>query len=228
MSHHPGTALPSPRASWRRPLVRLAASLLTPALLVGSLLLGGCAACDAITGADEAKLDDSARMEYFETAALTYYDGGRYDLAQIQFTKVLEIEENNKKARRGLAKSLYMEVINSSLPREVSAHKLRTSQAIFEQIVGLDWTHAELGDRQFEVQTDLALVYAELADLYDRDIRDLKHTLRRDPNADDKLIEAGIRSDVEKRNALLYQAIPLFRTVLRKSKDNPYALAGLA
>ncbi len=180
-------------------------------------------------GPSEEEEDDAARLEYFETAAVTYYDGGRFDLAEVQFRKVLGLDASNKKAKRGLAKSLYMQATEGRLSRDQRATKLREAQNLLEEIVPLEWPNPDgPGSRRYEVQTDLAHVYADLADLYDRDVRDLRRQMKTDPNADESALMATTRTQVQKRNGLLGQAIPLYDTVLKASPDNPYALAGLA
>lgn len=76
--------------------------------------LGGCAqamgAMPALPGsaAAEEVEDDQARKAHFEEAAQTYYDGGRYEQAVMQWRKVLAIEPDRPKANWGLAKSLAM------------------------------------------------------------------------------------------------------------------------
>ncbi|MDF1701460.1 MAG: hypothetical protein P1V36_09925 [Planctomycetota bacterium] len=91
------------------------------------LLLLGCvflAACSSVPGTDQAEQaeDKVARAEYYETAAVTYYDGQRYDLAALQFRRVLGEEPNHKKAKRGLGKSLYMDAAgNAGLSRKERA-----------------------------------------------------------------------------------------------------------
>jgi len=203
-----------------------------PALLISLALsvLAGCASEPPNPfGPSEEEMDDAARQEYFETAAVTYYDGGRYDLAEVQFRKVLELDPKNKKAKRGLAKSLYMLATEGRLSRNQAATKLREAQALLEEVVPLDWPNPTgPGSRRYEVQTDLAHVYADLADLYDRDVRDLRHTVKTDPNADEPALMEKAHEEIQKRNALLHQAVPLYETVLQASPNNQYALAGLA
>lgn len=209
------------RIGWMLPV------LLTSMCLV---LLAGCASEPSNPfGPSEEEQDDAARQEYFETAAVTYYDGARYDLAEIQFRKVLAIDPSNKKAKRGLAKSLWMIASEGRISRDQRATKLREAQVLLEEVVPLEWPNPTgQGSRRYEVQTDLAHVYADLGDLYDRDVRDLRRAMKTDPNADERTLMAKSREQVQKRNELLGQAIPLYETVLKASPDNAYALAGLA
>ncbi|MDJ0521344.1 MAG: tetratricopeptide repeat protein [Planctomycetota bacterium] len=203
-----------------------------PALFACLLVapLSGCASDTPNPfGPSEEEQDDAARVEYFETAAVTYYDGGRYDLAEVQFRKVLALDPNNKKAKRGLAKALYMLAAEGRFSRDQRATKLRESQRLLEEVVPLEWPNPDgPGNRRYEVQTDLAHVYADLGDLYDRDVRDLRHAIRTNPNADEAGLMAKAREQVQKRNGLYGQAIPLYEAVLKASPNNQYALAGLA
>ena len=212
-----------------RTLHRLALAL----ALTAPVVLSGCQqCCDQLTGAADEKKDNMARADYFESAALTYYDGGQYAMSAMQWRKVLSVQPENKKAKRGLAKALYMESTTDRLARPQKAMALRESQSIFEELVKLPWTRVnakgETVDRKFEVQTDLGLVYAELGDLYDRDIRDLNAAIKTDPNADEKALQKSIQDETRRRNKLLNDAIPVFNRVLKASPRNPYALAGLA
>lgn len=198
--------------------------LMTGAILCTVLFAGfamgceGCLAC--VDEAQDQAEDNVARADYFESAAVTYYDGGRYDLAEGQFRKVLVIQPNNKKAKRGLAKSLYYQ---GGYP------KLAEAQQIFEEIVNLEWPNPHgPGSRRYEVQTDLALTYSDIADLFDRDRVQLENKLRNDPNADPAKTNDWIQKQVARRNEYLAKAIPLLRQVLVASPDNPYALATLA
>jgi len=206
--------------------------LVLVATLIASVGLSGCQACEQICGAGDEKKDNMARQDYFESAALTYYDGGRYDMAALQWRKVLAIVPDYKKAKRGLAKALYMEAGGPRGSRSEKARMLRESQALFEEVVKLPWTRQNMRggtvDRKFEVQTDLALVYAKLGDLYDRDIRDLNAAIKTDPNADEITLQKAITEETAKRDALLNRSIPVFHRVLKASPRNPYAMAGLA
>ena len=206
----------------------LHARVLVPCLILFGGLLAGCQG-DPFTGAQDKAEDQAARVEYFETAAVTYYDGGRYDLAEIQFRRVLEQDATNKKAKRGLAKSLYMQASTPQFNRQQKAVKLREAQRLLEEVLPLDWPNpAGGGSRRYEVKTDLALVYADLADLYDRDVRDLQHSLKNDATGTDSEYTGTIAVQVSKRDALLHKAIPLFKEVMAENKNNPYSMAGLA
>ena len=203
-----------------------------PALLtsLGLSVFAGCASEPPTPfGPSDDEMDDAARQEYFETAAVTYYDGGRYDLAEVQFRKVLELDPKNKKSKRALAKSLYMLANGGRFSRAQSAAKLREALTLLEEVVPLEWPNPNgPGSRRYEVQTDLAQVYSDLADLYDRDVRDLRQAVKTNPNADERALMASADEEIQKRNELLGKAIPLYETVLQASPDNPYALTGLA
>lgn len=208
------------------------ATVLVPSLVAGLLLsvplLTACQGDSLTPGADKEK-DRKARVDYYETAALTYYDGGRYDLAERQFRKVLAESPQDKRSKRGLAKSLYMAASADTLNRSQRAAKLREAQKLLEEIEPLDWPNpGGTGSRRYEVQTDLAMVYSDLADLYDRDVRDLRYAMKNDPTSKDQDYQGTIDVQLAKRNALLHKAMPLFRQVMRASPDNPYAMAGLA
>ena len=199
------------------------------ALAAAALLLVGCSSMPGTDAAEQQK-DSSARAEYYETAAVTYYDGARYDLAAMQFRRVLEERPTDKKAKRGLGKSLYMDAAgNQGLSRGERAARLREAQTMLEEVVPLEWPNPNgQGSRRYEVQTDLALVYLELADLYDRDVRDLRYRMDRDPTASTSELSGTVEVQVSKRNELLNKAIPLLHEVLAASPENPYALASLA
>ncbi len=211
----------------RRPLALSALLCLLP--LAGAYLTGCQSDVPNPFGPSEEAQDDAARLEYFQNAAITYYDGGRYDLAERQFRKVVAQDPDDKKAKRGLAKSLYMQAASGRLSRRQRLIKLLQAQELLEEIVDLEWPNPDgQGSRRYEVQTDLANVYADQADLFDRDIRDLQRMMKTDPNADERALMAKSRVQVQKRNDLLQKAIPLYDTVLQVSADNPYALTGLA
>lgn len=190
------------------------------ALLAGAVLCG-CQSEDIPLTRDyrDEEADDEARIEYFETAALTYYQGGRYDESVKQWNKVLEIEPNRKKAKWGNARSFM---------GRGDIQSLRYAEAYLKEIVNLDWTHPTLGDRGFEVKRDLANVYSLIADHYDRDVRKLEHQLSTDPNANARLVRDQLEIQQGKRDTYLRRAVPLYRQVLRESDGNPYAMAGLA
>jgi tetratricopeptide (TPR) repeat protein len=201
------------RLSWKVALVH-------GALVFGLGALGLLTGCEGIQEVQDQAEDDEARAGYFESAAVTYYDGGRYDLAEVQFRKVLVLEPDNKKAKRGLAKSLY---------QQGTAEKLTEAQVIFEEIVHYDWPNpGGTGNRRYEVQTDLALTYSDIADLYDRAAHNIGRRFKIDPDSDNPAMNATLRKQIEKRNEYLLKATPVFQRVLQASPDNPYALAGLA
>ena len=142
--------------------------------------LGALPGCIGLTELDQQiekgqeKEDDKARLAHFEDAAQTYYDGGKYAQAIVQWRRVLELEPDRPKANWGLAKSLAM---------TGSPANLREAEQIFLKIKDWDWTHPTLGDRRHEVLKDFAEVYVQLADYYDRDVRSLQEKLEQ-PNAD--------------------------------------------
>jgi tetratricopeptide (TPR) repeat protein len=167
--------------------------------------------------AEKAK-DATARADYYESAALTYYDGGKYESSAQMWTKVLGERPNDQKAKWGLAKSLQM---------IGTPENLRQAESILLDIVDLDWNHPELGDRRHEVQGTLALVYQDLADYYDRDVRTMEERMARDPASDTAETRQQVQTQIAKRNELLTKAVPLWEAGLAKRDDNPYALAGL-
>jgi tetratricopeptide (TPR) repeat protein len=77
------------------------------------------------------------------------------------------------------------------------------------------------------VLKDYAEVYSQLADYYDKDVRELKKQLEK-PNADVARIRQQIGQQEARRDELLRKAIPLYQQVLAASPDNPYAIGGLA
>ena len=79
----------------------------------------------------------------------------------------------------------------------------------------------------YEVESDLATTHMQLADLYDRDVRAIDASMRTNDGNDSREREQ-LQQQVQKRNELLYKAVPLWASVLRKNERNPYALAGLA
>ncbi len=207
----------SPRI--RFALARRFGASLAVAAAVGAAVLG-TTACASLTpdGPQNEPEDDNARKAHFEEAAQTYYDGGKYQQAVIQWRKVLAIEPERPKANWGLAKSLAM---------MGTVQSLRESEAIFVKIDGWDWNHPTLGDRRHEVLKDHAEVYLQLADYYDRDVTVLESQLD-DPGADVPSIRRHMQEQIAKRNELLSKAIPLYERVLELSPDNPHAIAGLA
>ena len=175
--------------------------------------------CDSLTPDGEDKADDEkAKKAYLEEAAQTYYEGGKYESAAAEWKKVLTIEPEYQKAKWGLAQSL---------AKIGTPASLRQSEQIFQDLVGQDFQHPTRGDIKFEVQKDFADVYLELADYYDRDIRALDEQMLT-PNADVKILSDRKQTQIAARRDLLAKAIPLYTAVLEKSKDNPYAIAGLA
>jgi tetratricopeptide (TPR) repeat protein len=213
------TGLPFPRAGFagRAGLALLAASALS---------LGACQALGMpVTSAAEEAKDEAAKAEFYETSALTYYDGGKYESAASMWEKVLAQKPEDQKAKWGLAKSLQMIGTQNSL---------RRAEAILLPILDLDWNHPEIGDRSHEVKGTLAMVYQDLADLYDRDVRMLQDRLRaieeeQNPGqqGDTGELRQQIQTQIAKRNELLVKAIPLWETSIKVRPDHPYALAGL-
>jgi Tfp pilus assembly protein PilF len=183
------------------------------------VLLGGCQSDNlGLPGQEEAK-DKETRLEYYETSALTYYDGGNYERAELMAEKWLKEAPGDKKARRVLARSK----LNQGTPQ-----KLREAEKILVELVNLDWTHPTRGNIRFEVQSDLAQVYTDLADLYDRDMRELEAELRRGTSADAARGEEQMARQRRARDDLLGRALPLWEQVLAANPNNPYAMAALA
>jgi tetratricopeptide (TPR) repeat protein len=199
---------PSPRSPGLRPLPRV--------LLAAGLALSGCTADGKVDTGVEQVEDDAARRTYYEEAAQTYYDGGNYRAAEEQWNKVLKIDPNDPKANWGLA---------MSLAKQGDPGSLRAAEKILVKILPWDWSHPTLGDRRHEVEKDLAQVYLELAEHYDRDVRVLQE-IRKEGN--DPEVQRKIQTQVAARDGLLRQSMPLFSQVLQRSPENPYALAGLA
>jgi tetratricopeptide (TPR) repeat protein len=200
-------------------------------LLLGAaaVLLAGCDSMPLTPDSprDKAK-DEAAKVEYYESAALTYYDGGKYETSVQMWDRVLALQPGNQKAKWGLAKALQMQGTLASLGR---ARNILAGEPKTPGIVDLDWNHPELGDRKFEVQATLATVYADLADYYDRDVRLGQATLAKMAEAtpaDIALAKQKIAEMTAKRDELLRKSVPLWRAVLQASPDNPYAVAGLA
>ena len=187
-------------------------------IAIGCLALALVPACQG-SGFNEEAEDAEARVDHYETAAVTYYDGGKYAEAERMFASWVKEQPRNKRARRGLARSKMM---------QGTPPKLREAEAIFVEIVDLPWQHPERGDISYEVESDLATTYMQLADFYDRDVRDLDRALRSDETVRGASTRRKLQQQVEKRNELLYKAIPLWSSVLKKSKRNQYALSGLA
>ena len=182
------------------------------------LVLAGCNANVFETGNTKAQ-DEAARLDYYQEAAKTYYDGGRYDASAKMWDKVLVETPEDQWAKFGLAKSLHMQGTPQSL---------RRAEAILKEIVSLGWQHPTRGDVGFEVKSTLANVYTSLADFYDRDIRAIEGRLENDQCADARPLEQQILCQKAKRDELLRASIPLWNDVLSCSTDNPSALAGLS
>lgn len=190
------------------------------ALALAAVLCASSTACSSLTpdGKANEPEDDNARKAHFEEAAQTYYDGGKYEQAAMQWRKVLAIEPERPKANWGLAKSLAM---------VGTTQALREAEQIFVKIAGWDWSHPTLGDRRHEVLKDHAEVYLNLADYYDRDVTVLESQLD-DTGADVPSTRRHMQEQIARRNELLSKAIPIYERVLELSPDNPYAIAGLA
>ena len=201
-----------------RPLLRApgARPLLAVLAVIAFAALAGC---DSLTPDGQDKKDDAkAKKQYYEEAAQTYFDGGKYEAAATQWKKILVEDPDYPKANWGLAQSL---------AKMGTPASLRQAEQIYLRIIDWDWKHPVRGDIKFEVQKDFADVYLELADFYDRDIRYLDE-LKGLPGEDQLVVRQRRVEQVSQRDALLVKAIPLYTAVLEKSKDNPYAIAGLA
>ena len=193
-------------------------------LALAALSLSACESMPLSEHQQEVQ-DEKAKADFYETSALTYYDGGKYEASARMWEKVLEQNPNDQKAKWGLAKSLQMIGTQQSL---------RRAEAILLPILNLEWTHPEIGDRSHEVKGTLAMVYLDLADLYDRDIRMLQDRLRsieeqENPAAqgDTGELRQQIQTQIAKRNELLVKAIPLWEESVKVRPDHIYALAGL-
>jgi tetratricopeptide (TPR) repeat protein len=182
--------------------------------VASAVVLGGCSAF----GNDAAK-DQAARVDHYQQAAKTYYDGGKFEAAVGQWDKVLAERPDDQWAKFGLAKSLHM---------TGTVRNLRRAEAILEDLVKLDWTHPTRGNVKFEVQTTLANVYSSLSDFYDRDVRILERRLAEDPNVDAATLRTQVQRQRTIRDDLLRKSIPVWNDVLGQSPNNPFALAGLA
>ncbi len=187
-------------------------------VVVGGLWLAGCQG-SGLSEEREKEIDEETRQEHYETAGFTYYDGGAYAKAETMFEKALDKKPRDKKLRRALARAK----IQQGTPR-----KLREAQKILEPLMDMEWRNADGQDRKFEVVSDMATVHTELADYYDRDVRELEQRARTDPDADTSRIRRQIQRQVRNRNELLQEAIPMWKQVLNMNARNPYALAGLA
>ena len=187
-------------------------------MFLGAVWLAGCQGT-ALSEEREKEIDEETRQENYETAGFTFYDGGAYAKAESMFDKALVKKPRDKKLRRALARAK----IQQGTPR-----KLREAQKILEPLMDMEWRNADGQDRKFEVISDMATVHTELADYYDRDIRELEERARTDPDADSARVRRQIQRQVRTRNELLQDAIPMWRQVLNLNHRNPYALAGLA
>ncbi|MGE0193852.1 MAG: tetratricopeptide repeat protein [Planctomycetota bacterium] len=188
-------------------------------LVAGATLLTGCQSDGlGLPGQEEAK-DEQTRLEYYETAALTYYDGGSYQNAEIMAERWLKAKPGDKRARRVLARSK----LNQGTPV-----KLREAEVILKDLVNLDWTHPTRGDTRFEVQGDLAQVYSDLADHYHREVIELEEELRSGRSPNPGAAEQRLAKQRMERNNLLAQAMGLWEQVLAANRDNPFALAAMA
>jgi tetratricopeptide (TPR) repeat protein len=209
-------AVPAPPRFRRR-------SLKGRGALAGALVLCGAAGFASVgckssdLGMEPTQKEDTeARRKHHEESAMTYYDGGRYDQAAAQWRKVLEITPDDKRAKWGLAKAL---------AQTGTVANLRVAESIFVQILDLDWNHPTRGNIKFELERDLAEIYVDLADYYDRDAHALEESLDK---SRDPVVLGRMQSQIAKRNELLLKAMPLYERVLAQSPENPYALTGLA
>ena len=191
--------------------------------LAGALLLCGTAGFASVgckssdLGMEPTEKEDTeARRKHHEESAMTYYDGGRYEQAAAQWRKVLEITPDDKRAKWGLAKAL---------AQTGTVANLRVAESIFLQIIDLDWTHPTRGNIKFELERDLAQIYVDLADYYDRDAHALEEHLDK---SRDPVVLRQMQDQIAKRDELLQRAMPLYERVLAQSPENPYALTGLA
>ncbi len=181
-------------------------------------LLPACSGGLPLSEEAEKAKDKEATAEFYETSALTYYDGGKYESSAMMWEKVLVQRPDYPKAKWGLAKSLQM--IGTPVA-------LRRAEKLLEPLIKLDWNHPDIGDRSHDVKATLAMVYQDLADLYDRDVRSLEARRERDASADTPQLREQLQVQVATRNDLLLKAIPLWESGLAVRDDNPYALAGL-
>lgn len=222
--------------SVRRPLTTPLARALTVALALP--LLAACASAARLTPSGQDEYEDSAtRAAYYEEAAKTYYDGGRYQSAVDMWDKVLIERPDDQWAKFGIAKALHMMATPESLRRAQFILEGDPKQGYRNGLVRMDWTHPTRGSVLYEVQTTLASVYSDRADFYDRDARSIQTRLENDPNADARELEGQLRQQEGRRDELLRKSIPVWQRVLAQSptptaeneiRDNPFALAGLA
>ncbi len=173
----------------------------------------------------ESAKDAVARVDYYENAAKQYYEGGKYQQSVAMWDKFLSERPDDQWAQFGLAKSLQMIGTVPSLRR---AERIINGADGNPGLLCLQWQHPTRGDIRFEVQSTLAIVYSQLADFYDRDIREIDEKLANDPNADSAGLQEWLTRQKQMRDNLLHKSAPLWRAVLEASPDNPYALAGLS
>jgi tetratricopeptide (TPR) repeat protein len=199
----------------------LRAALTLLLALPSALLMGACADANVPLTQDyrdEAE-DRIARRGYYEDAAITYLDGGRYNESIEMWNKVLKDDPNNAKAKWGLARAYI---------GRGGVSDLKEAIALLEEIKDLNWTDPVHGDRKFGVYRDLGNAYSELGEKYDNDARRGVKILETNPNADVSRIEGQIAQQRGRRNENLAKAIPIYRQMLSMKENSPYALAGLA
>ena len=202
-----------------RALGRIALTCLVA--LPAALLLQACAGANVPLTQDyrdEAE-DRIARRGYYEDAAITYLDGGRYNESISMWDKVLKDDPNNAKAKWGKARAYI---------GRGSVADLKEAIALLEEIKNLDWTDPTHGDRRFGVYRDLGNAYSELGEKYDADARRGERILETNPNAEVRRIEGQIAQQRGRRDENLNKAVPIYSQMLGMKKDSPYALAGLA
>ena len=173
----------------------------------------------------ESARDAVARVDYYENAAKQYYEGGNYQQSVAMWDKFLAERPTDQWAKFGLAKSLQMIGTVPSLRR---AEAIIVGSDGQPGLLTLEWIHPTRGDIKFEVKSTLAIVYSQLADFYDRDIREIDAKLAKDPSADTQSLQEWLTRQKRMRDNLLHKSAPLWRDVLEASPDNPYALAGLS
>lgn len=202
----------------RRPIGRVLAVAAAAFLACG---------CEGMLAPQEKKEDEKTRKAHFEENAQTYYDGGRYEDAALQWRKVLEIEPSSQKATWGLAKSWAMAGSPESLRRAEGLYFESVKDFPASPLLDHPFVHPTRGDIHFEIERDAAQVCVDLADWLEKAIKANEARISAGKATDSGLIDL-VRRQREKRNDYLRRSIPLFESVLRKSPENPYALAGLA
>jgi tetratricopeptide (TPR) repeat protein len=191
--------------------------------LVGAAAAILLAACESgfnpMEGNEKAE-DERAKLSYYTDAAKTYFEGGKYESAARMWEKVLAVTPDDQWARFGYAKSLQMQ---GKVPT------LRKAEAILLELEKLDWSHPQFGDVKYRIQTALAATYSDLADFYDRDARALEARLQQELGPDVAVtLREQKQQQLATRNDLLLRSVPRFEAVLQRSREDPYALAGLA